>query len=624
MCGICGFTGRSDEATLARMTATLLHRGPDEDGFYSDGEINLGMRRLSIIDLATGRQPIHNEDRSVWTVFNGEIYNFRELRRELEEKGHRFYTDHSDTEAIVHLYEEYGDDFMHRLNGMFAIALWDKRRGRLLLIRDRMGVKPLFYAPVNGALLFGSEIKAILAHPAYVRAVCPEGLYHYFSFKNIPAPLTAFAGIYCLLPGEMLVFSKGGMEKRRWWKIGFREDEELDEAEARDRILSLLEDATRLRMISDVPFGAYLSGGVDSSSIVALMTRFTDRPVKTFSLGYEDELSNKEADLYYARTVSAAYGTEHHEYIMSYRELVEDIGAVIGAFDQPFSGTISTFFLSKLIKQHVKVALSGDGADELFGSYLSHRVAQPLWHYGRLLDKVRSGALTEEERSLFAPCDLKLLEDLYEKSGGEEALWRCCLHLFSDGEKKSLLSNRFLDAARGADTCALIRGKFDELTARNPLNRILEMEWNTQFPDQVLAFVDFLSMAHSVEIRSPFLDYRLVEFASTIPGSLKIRNGNVKDILKRTVEPLLPEGITKRPKEGFVLPIFDWMMGKLRDYSTETLAEGRLRKHGLLNPAAVQEVVQSYYAGNRAYAGKVWNLMMFQVWWEAYFGDAGR
>lgn len=606
------------------MTAALLHRGPDEDGFYSDGSVNLGMRRLSIIDLTTGRQPIHNEDKGIWTVFNGEIYNFRELRKDLEEKGHRFYTGHSDTEAIVHLYEEYGDDFMHRINGMFAIALWDKRRERLLLIRDRMGVKPLFYALVNGMLLFGSEIKAILAHPAYRRAVCPEGVYHYFSFKNIPAPFTAFEGIYCLFPGEMLVFSRGGMEKRRWWKIRFEENGALDEAEARERILALLEDATRLRMISDVPFGAYLSGGVDSSSIVALMTRFTDRPVKTFSLGYEDELSNKEADLYYARKVSAAYGTEHHEYIMSYRELVEDIGAVIGAFDQPFSGTISTFFLSKLIRQHVKVALSGDGADELFGSYLSHRVAQPLWHFGRMLGKVRSGTLTDEEKCLFAPCDMKLLEDLYGKSGGEEAAWRCSLYLFSDREKKSLLSGSFLAGARGADTYALIRGKFDELTARNPLNRILEMEWNTQFPDQVLAFVDFLSMAHSVEIRSPFLDYRLVEFASTLPGSLKIRNGNVKDILKRTVEPLLPGGITKRPKEGFVLPIFDWMVEKLRDYSRETLSEGRLRKHGLLNAEAVQEVVRSYYAGDRAYAGKVWNLMMFQVWWEKYFGDAGR
>ncbi|MCL4492442.1 MAG: asparagine synthase (glutamine-hydrolyzing) [Nitrospirae bacterium] len=620
MCGICGFTGGPDEITLKGMAASILHRGPDEDGFYSDGAINFGMRRLSIIDVTTGQQPVHNEDRTVWTVFNGEIYNFPELRGDLRGKGHCFYTDHSDTEVIVHLYEEYGDDFMHHMNGMFAIALWDKRGERLLLIRDRMGVKPLFYTLVGDVLIFGSEIKAILAHPAYCRNLNYEGVYHYFTFKNIPAPFTAFKGIHSLDPGAMLVFSKGKIENKKWWKICFREDEKIDEPWARKTIFSLLEDSTRLRMISDVPFGAYLSGGVDSSSVVALMTRFADKPVKTFSLGYEDELKNKEADLYYARKVSEAYKTEHHEYIMSYNELLNDIEAVIGAFDQPFSGTISTFFLSKLIRKHVKVALSGDGADELFGSYLSHRVAQPLWHFRRLHAKGKAGALTEEEQGLFAPFDLNFLKRLYEQSEGDETAWRYNLYLFKDDDKRNLLSEQFLTSLGNADTYAFIQEKFRDLTARNPLNRILEMEWNSQFPDQVLAFMDFLSMAHSVEIRSPFLDYRLVEFAATIPGTMKIRNGNVKDILKKTVEHLLPEEITKRPKEGFVLPIFDWMVEKLKEYSKDVLSEGRLRKHGLLNINKVKEIVQGYHSGNRSYAGKVWNLMMFQVWWERYFG----
>ncbi|HEX8949915.1 MAG TPA: asparagine synthase (glutamine-hydrolyzing) [Dissulfurispiraceae bacterium] len=624
MCGICGFTGKPADAVLKAMAASLLHRGPDEDGFYSDGDINLGMRRLSIIDVATGHQPIHNEDKSLWTVFNGEIYNFRELRDELEKKGHRFYTHHSDTEGIVHLYEEYGDGFANRINGMFAVALWDAREKKLLLVRDRMGVKPLFYAVVNGVLLFGSEIKAILAHPAYTRAVSLEGVYHYFTFKNVPAPFTAFEGIYCLHPGEMLTFSGGRTEKKRWWKIRFSEHEDIDGAEARERISSILEDATRLRMRSDVPFGAYLSGGVDSSSIVALMSRFSDKPVKTFSLGYEDELKNKEADLYYARKVSEAYGTEHYEYIMSFRELLDDIGEVIGSFDQPFSGTISTFFLSKLIRRHVKVALSGDGADELFGSYLSHRAAQPMRHFTRLYDKVKSGSLTDDELLLFAPCDLKFLEGLYGKSGGDEAAWRYSLYLMTDRDKEDLLSERFRPLAAQAASYTMVKEKFGELTAVDPLNRILELEWHTQFPDQVLAFVDFLSMAHSVEIRSPFLDYRLVEFAATLPGALKIRNGIVKDILKKAVEPLLPEGITKRPKEGFVLPIFDWMVEKLKGYSLEILSEGRLRRHGLLNPDAVQGILRSYHEGNRANAGRVWNLMMFQVWWERYFEGACR
>lgn len=622
MCGICGFTGKPDEVSLRSMTNSIRHRGPDEDGFYSDGKVNLGIRRLSIIDVDTGHQPIHNEDKSIWTVFNGEIYNFQELRKDLEAKGHKFYTDHSDTEVIVHLYEEYGNNFLHKINGMFGITLWDKREDKLLLARDRMGVKPLFYAQANSAFIFGSEIKAILAHPMYSRDINYEALYHYFTFKNIPAPMTVFNGVYSILPGEMLTFSNDKISKNRWWKIKFCESERYDEVYVKEKILSLLEDATRLRMISDVPFGAYLSGGVDSSSVVALMTRFSDKPIKTFSLGYEDELKNKEADLYYARKVSQAYKTEHYEYIMSHKELTDDIENVIGAFDQPFSGTISTFFLTKLIKKHVKVALSGDGADELFGSYLSHRVAQPMFHFKRLYDKVKDSSITEDERGLFKPCDIKFLEELFNKSDGDEIRWRCNLYLFSDIEKSSLLSDNFRNQLSNNDTdsFSLVKRNFDELTASNPLNRILEMEWNTQLPDQVLAFVDFLSMAHSVEIRSPFLDYRLVEFAATIPGSMKIKEGNVKDILKKTVEPLLPEGITKRPKEGFVLPVFDWMMEKLKEYSFDMLSENRLKKHNLLNSDTVQDILQKYHAGNRSYAAKVWNLMMFQIWWEEYFG----
>ena len=602
------------------MTDAIFHRGPDDDGYYADGNINLGMRRLSIIDLTTGQQPIHNEDRRLWTVFNGEIYNFQKLRKDLEDKGHRFYTDHSDTEVVVHLYEQYGEAFPHRLNGMFALALWDQEKEKLLLVRDRMGVKPLFYAVINGRLLFASEIKAILKHPDYRREVNYEAVYHYFTLKNIPAPLTAFQGIESLLPGEMMIFDRGKIKRKKWWTIRFQETEAPDEAGIQKKILELLEDATRLRMISDVPFGAYLSGGVDSSAIVALMTRYSNQPIKTFTLGYEDELKNKEADLYHARKVSQTFRTEHYEYIMSWRELLNDIDDVIAAFDQPFSGTISTFFLSKLITKHVKVALSGDAADELFGSYLSHRAAQPMFHFNRLYDKVRNDSLTEEEKDLFKPCDLQFLNGLYEKSGGDEVTWRYRLGVFTDEEKESLLSSHFKAQLNGTSSYALFSRNFSATASRDPLNRMLEMEWNTQLPDQVLAFVDYLSMAHSVEVRSPFLDYRLVEFSATIPGRLKIRNGNVKDILKRTVEPLIPEGITRRPKEGFVLPIFDWMLDKLKDYSMDILSPARIGKHGLFNYTVVQRMAGEYYAGDRSNAVKIWNLMMFQIWWERYFG----
>jgi asparagine synthase (glutamine-hydrolysing) len=619
MCGICGFTGDSNESVLKKMTDSIFHRGPDEEGFYSDGKVNLGIRRLSIIDLTTGHQPIHNEDRSIWTVFNGEIYNFQVLRKELEQKGHRFYTDHSDTEVIVHLYEEYGGDFVNKLNGMFAIALWDKNTEQLFLIRDRMGVKPLFYSITNNNLIFASEIKAILVHPAYSREMNYGAVYHYFTFKNIPAPLTAFKGINSILPGEMLSFSNGRTSPKRWWKVSFNENENHDEAYVKEKILALLTDATNIRMISDVPVGAYLSGGVDSSSVVALMTRFTDKPVRTFSLGYEDELKNKEADLYYARKVSRAYKTEHYEYIMSHKELIGDIDNVIGAFDQPFSGTISTFFLSKLIKKHVKVALSGDAADELFGSYLSHRVAQPMYHFKRLHERVKNGTLTEDEKALFKPCDINFLNELFDKSEGDEIKWRYHLYLFKDDEKVKLLSEDFKERLNYTSSFSFVKEYFNSITSKDRLNRILEMEWNTQLPDQVLAFVDFLSMAHSVEIRSPFLDYRLVEFVATIPGNMKIRNGNVKYIFKKTAESLLPEGITKRPKEGFVLPIFDWMVEKLKDYSMDVLSEKRLKRHNLLNTNVVKNILGDYYSGNKSVAGRVWNLIMFQVWWERYF-----
>jgi asparagine synthase (glutamine-hydrolysing) len=422
------------------------------------------------------------------------------------------------------------------------------------------------------------------------------------------------------LPGELLTYSNGEIRKKRWWKICFSENDEADEKFVKERILALLEDATRLRMRSDVPFGAYLSGGVDSSTIVALMTRFSDKPIKTFSLGYEDDLKNKEADLYHARRVSQTFKTEHYEYIMSYKELIDEIENVIRAFDQPFSGTVSTYFLTKLIRRHVKVALSGDAADELFGSYLSHRVAQPMYHFNRLYGKIKEGVLTEREKELFRPCDIHFLEDLHDKSRGNDVEWRYQLSLFKDVEKDRLLSGEFKSRLNGTSSFSLYQASFQDTTSKDPLNRILEIEWNTQLPDQVLAFVDFLSMAHSVEIRSPFLDYRLVEFVATIPGNLKIRNGNVKDILKRTVEPLIPQGITDRPKEGFVLPIFDWMVEKLKDYCISMLSKQRLEKHGLLDTIVVDDILNRFYCGDNQYAGKVWNLTMFQLWWENYFG----
>lgn len=621
MCGICGFTGQRKDQIIYNMTQAIFHRGPDEDGFYSDEKVSLGMRRLSIIDLESGKQPVHNEDNSIWLVFNGEIYNFESLRKLLMDKGHRFYTHHSDTETIVHLYEEYGLEFVHKLNGMFAIALWDKKSEQLVLVRDRMGVKPLFYSEINGDLVFASEIKSILCYPGYHREMNKQAIYHYFSFKNVPTPFTAFKGIHALLPGEMLIWKNGQIRKEKYWQIAYLENKQINEEETQETILSLLDDAVRIRMISDVPFGAYLSGGVDSSVVVALMSRYLNHPVKTFSLGYEDEMENKAADLYFARSVSNKFNTEHYEYIMSYREVPEDIDNVIKAFDQPFSGTISTYYLSKLISQHVKVALSGDGADELFGSYLAHRLAQPIYNFSALYPKYKDGRLTKQDLSLLQPFDndLAYLERLYLASGGDEIRWRSQLFTFNDQTKECLLSPEFIaDVHSSSENC--MTGYFNQLKTGDPLNRILGVDWNSLLPDQVLAFVDFLSMAHSVEVRSPFLDYRLVEYVGTIPGRLKIKNGNVKDILKKTVEPILPEGITRRPKEGFVLPVFDWLTGPLSNYSQHVLSTKRINKHGIWNQAEVAGLLKRFLAGDKILVAKIWNLMMFQLWWEQYWG----
>jgi len=600
------------------MTDALVHRGPDEAGFWESGEVSLGMRRLAIVDLETGQQPIFNEDATVGVVFNGEIYNYPELQAELKAAGHRFRTDHSDTEVLVHLYEQYGDEFLHKLNGMFAIALWDIRRQRLFLARDRAGIKPLYFSMAGGRLIFGSEIKAILQHPAVSREPDFAALSHYLSLKNIPAPSSAFLGIRQLGPGEFICVEGGALTQRIWWRPVFRENARLEEQETAARIRELLEDAVRLQMRADVPFGAYLSGGVDSSSVVALMSRIGGRQVTTFSLVYSGELDNKAADQKYARLVAREFGTDHHEYVLSFREAVASIGAVLDAFDEPFSGVTSTFFITRLIAKHVKVALSGDGADELFGSYLAHRLAQPLHHFARLRARALGG-LTARENNLLQPFsdNLDYLAAVFGR--GNEVDRRASLYLWTDAGKNELLSDKMLALSGGAQTRDLVAKRYAEAGTNDPLNRALYCDFVTLLPDQVLAFVDRLSMAHSVEVRPPFLDHRLIEFAGSIPGALKIRNGREKHILKEAVRGLIPQAVIDRRKEGFVLPMDHWLLNNLRDKVEETLAPERLAAHGLLRPGRVRAILDAHYARAANHGPRIWNLMMFQLWWEKFF-----
>jgi len=590
------------------MTVALRHRGPDDVGYFASPRASVGVRRLSIVDVAHGRQPMANEDGSVVVAFNGEVYNAGELRCDLLARGHRLQT-RCDTEVLPHLYEDGGDDFVQALDGQFAIALWDARRQRLLLTRDRLGIRPLFYAPTGERLLFGSEIKSILAGLPQRPALNVEALYHYLTLKHVPAPLTIYTGVHALRPGEQAAFERGRLTRRFYWRLEGQDVAARDPDEVADRIETLLRESVRRRLIAEVPLGALLSGGLDSSLIVALAVEHAPRPLKTFTLGYVDEFAHKQADVQAARRVAELFGTAHHEHRLSYRELLSHLPAVLGAFDEPFAGVTSTYFLCKLVRRHVKVCLSGDGADELFGSYLAHRLAEPIHNvltYGE--------AAVRQRPELLAPFENDP-DAVLCRVHAHDWQWRAELGVFSEAEKRALLNPDL--ALDGLDSRALVRAVFDECPARDPQNRQQYHDCRTLLPDQVLTFNDRLSMAHSIEMRVPFLDHRLVEYVTGLPGELKIRRGVCKWILKQVARRRLPAEIVDRPKEGFVAPINAWQQRELRPAIERTLAAERLASHGLFRPQAVAGLLRRYYDGETSLQYKIWTLFCFQTWWDA-------
>lgn len=623
MCGIAGFTGAPNAGLLHKMCVALIHRGPDDKGYKILPQISLGMRRLSVVDIHEGQQPITNENEKVWIVFNGEIYGHHRLKEELISKGHLFSTNHSDTEVLVHLYEEYGDDLVSHINGMFSFAIWDINKQRLLLSRDRCGKKPLYYSIVENNIYFASEIKALLQHPFIPTGLNYNALYHYFGNKNISAPDTAYKHINQLLPGHQLVWQHNKASIKPYWEPDFRSfpsGKLIHEDDAANTILHLLSDAVKERMTCDVPYGAYLSGGLDSSAVVSLMSQYQTSPVKTFCLGYEDEVRNqfvgKAQDIHYARIMAKKLGTEHHEYIIGAQELVDSMQKIICAFDEPFSGTISTFFLSRIISKHVKVALSGDGADELFGSYLTHRLSFPMEY---LLQIIRDGRgewqdITEEDKELLKPFatpeQFSFLKRIAHK---EIAKWRGQLAVFTHSERKQLLSDDFnnnLGNSYSQDTYEHLSSK---LTATDALNKTLEMDQAELLPNQILPFVDRLSMAHSIEVRCPFLDYRLVEYVNRLPGKYKINGGVNKYILKKALTGLLPHDLINRPKEGFVQPIYSWMHGSLKDW---VLSELQQLPDDIFNQSYIENIIQQFISGDRNINAKIWNLTCFSLWYQ--------
>lgn len=620
MCGISGIfgtqNGTSHRDTIQAMLDTLVHRGPDDGYSISGTDFALGARRLSIVDVEGGRQPVGNETQTVWAVQNGELYNYPKVRPILLERGHTLQTN-CDTEMLPHLYEDYGAGWPEKIDGMFAVAVWDDVNKVGLLARDRMGKKPLYYYHAQGTLYFASEIKALLRVPGFVRRINLEALHHFLSYKHVPHPLSIFEGVSILPPAHRLIFRPGSEPIiERYWDLDYAEDRELaalPEAELVDRFLALLKQGVERRLMADVPIGFFLSGGIDSSLSTALAAELCGGKIKTFTLTYGKDSSTegKDLDRHWASFVARKYNTEHYEATVAFDHFPDSIGRILACFDEPFAGVMSTYFLSQLIAQHVKVAVSGDAADELFGSYLSHRLAFPLAQYDQYQQTGNPDLIRpfEDQTNLLA----RLAEH-------DDAAWRYKLLVYSDDEKQALYSPEIKPRMQSFSTRQWMARDFANLTATDPLNRMLESEFKTIFPDQVLTFVDRLSMAHSLEVRTAYLDTDLVKFVASLPGHLKIRQGETKYLLKQAALRYFPPEMVHRKKEGFLMPVAKWLLNDLEDYVRQTLSADRLNKHGIFDVPSVQHLVDGLYQGNQdyTYANKILALIVFQEWYELY------
>ena len=626
MCGIAGVVFRDprhsvDRGLLGRMTDVIRHRGPDADGFHVGDGVGLGHRRLSIIDLSTGDQPIYNEDGSIAIVFNGEIYNFGELARELEAAGHVFKT-RSDTETIVHAYEQFGLEFVGRLRGMFAFALWDDTNRRLVLARDRAGKKPLYYHTDGERLLFASEMKALLQDASIKRRMSAEALDDYFTFGCIPSPGTVFQDIFQVPPASILVWERGAVRLHEYWDVRFDPTGPQRAEEALEEFSVLFDEAVRIRMVADVPLGAFLSGGVDSSAVVASMARQSGRPVVTTSVGFAERSHN---ELEHARTVARAVGSDHHELLVR-PDALADLAKLVWHLDQPFadSSSLPTYYVSRAARERVTVALSGDGGDEIFAGYQRrygiHRLESRL--RALIPGPVRRGLLAPLSRiyprsdRIPRPLRLKLVLSNLGRSF-ERAYFRD-MSLFLDEERQALYSPEFRDQVHEHDPFAGFARHFDRVRDADPLSRVLYVDFKTWLANDILVKVDRMSMACSLEVRAPLLDHKVVEFAARLPASLKYRGSMSKYLLKRHLSERLPQAMVHRPKQGFELPLAGWLRGELRAEAHELLFSRRAADRGYFRPQAVQRIWDAHQGRSRNHASQIWALMVLELWHRAY------
>lgn len=627
MCGISGILDLrgeplGDRGALQSMTDVIRHRGPDEEGFYLEGEIGLGIRRLKVIDLSTGRQPIRNEDGTVWTVFNGEIYNYRDLRALMEQKGHR-YTTQTDTESIVHLYEEYGLECVQKLRGMFGVAIWDVRRKRLVLIRDRVGVKQLYYAVGPRTLRFGSEIKCLLQDPTQARSLDADAIDDFFRYGYISGDRTIFRGIRRLLPGEMLVAEQGKWSRSRYWELMPQPREDRTEPEIIEEFRAQFREAVRLRLVSDVPVGAFLSGGIDSSAIVAEMAALSPRPVKTFTIGYGDEGAFYD-ERPYARLVADRFGTEHHEVILGPPN-GDMLSAIVRSFDEPFgdSSAIPNYVVSKLAREHVTVALSGVGGDEVGAGYeryvgvllaeryqalprvVRERIIRPLVEH--LPDSKRGWPVIDRAKRFVAGAEGSVQERYHNYASvyGADEIHKL---LHRDGREGG--------GARVSETA--FAQAFSRTGSHDPLTQMMFCDLAVYLPDDLLVLSDRLSMAHSLEVRAPFIDQHLLEFSATIPSHMKMRGLTKKYLLKKAFAPILPASILSRKKRGFSVPLAAWLRGALRPVLVEWLSETRVKRLGVLNERYVANLVSEHLTCRHNHENKLWLLLMFSMWHQMY------